>query len=292
MRLLRHVLRHYPLNTPRAALLVRLPAVPSDCGTFRVKGGLRIRACFEGDVISKSLFWLGDFDPWVGAALRRLTRPGDTVLDVGANIGAVALPLARRVGPSGRVVCFEPFPTHVAKLRDNVRCNALSNVAIHELALSSEPGRLTMISPLHDYQGMARVVASTDPAAALEVTADTLDAFCAREGIREVAACKIDVEGHELSVLKGTTKTLERGSVWAFVFEQAVTTDSTRSEVSRLLIKNAYRVFQLYKRTIGMDAFEFGADGWQQPRGEATADFVALRRGTAAEKRWAGLCRL
>ena len=289
-RSLRWLLRHYPLNTPRTALLDRLPDVPTGHGTFRIKGGLRICDCYHGpDVISKSLFWLGGFDPWVGAALWRLARPGDTVMDVGANIGATAMALARRVGPAGRVVCFEPFPTLVATLRHNIHCNGLTNVAVHEVALSSVAGPLKMLSPTHDHQGMARVVAQTDPNAAVDIVADTMDAFCAREGIDRVGVCKIDVEGHEVSVLRGATKMLENGSVHAFVFERSVENDPASDEVVELFLRHGYRVLQLYKRAIGTDAFECGVAGSRPTRGEPTPDFVALRRGTSAEERWAGL---
>lgn len=285
----RWLLRHYPLNTPRTALLDRLPDVPPAYGTFRIRGGLRICACYGADVVSKSLYWLGAFDPWVGAALGRLARPGDTVLDVGANIGATAIPLARRVGPEGRVLCFEPFPDHAAKLRANIRCNALTNVFVHEMAVSAAPGRLTISCPTYDHQGMARIVPQDFSDETKDIVADTLDAILEREGIGNVSVCKIDVEGHEASLLQGAHGVLERGSVRAFVFERSAGQDPAADEVVQLFLRHGYRVLQIHKRVIGIDASEYGVAGSRRAWGAPTPDFVALRRGSDAEQRWAGV---
>src|SRR5688572_20988587 len=58
--------------------------------------------------IDFSIYLLGSFEPATVRAYRRIVKPGQTVLDIGANIGAHTLPLARLVGPGGRVIAFEP----------------------------------------------------------------------------------------------------------------------------------------------------------------------------------------
>ena len=166
----------------------------------------------------------------------------------------------------------------------------MTNVTVHELALSSEPGRLKMGVPDWDNLGMARVVSRDGPAAGHEVAADTLDAFCRREGIDDIAVCKIDVEGHEADVLRGARRTLEAGAVRAFVFERAVTTSAAaEDEVVQLFHSNQYSVLQLHKRVLGMDAADCGCNGNHAVRGTSTLDFIALRRHTRAEELWAGL---
>ena len=69
--------------------------------------------------------------------LGKLVRPGMTVVDVGANIGLYTLHLAGLVGPSGRVISFEPDPDLVPLLRDNCDANGAGNVEIHPMALGA-----------------------------------------------------------------------------------------------------------------------------------------------------------
>ena len=70
--------------------------------------------------IDFSIYLLGAFEPITVAACARLIKPGDTVLDIGANIGALALPMARMAGPSGKVYCFEPTDYAFKKLTANL----------------------------------------------------------------------------------------------------------------------------------------------------------------------------
>src|SRR5208283_897383 len=78
------------------------------------------------------------------AALAALARPGMTVLDIGANLGLYSLLLARSVGPSGRVIAFEPDPDLCALLRANCAANGLANVEAHNMALGAAPGRMIL----------------------------------------------------------------------------------------------------------------------------------------------------
>lgn len=102
------------------------------------------------------MYWFGDFDPWVDRTLRRLTLPGEVALDIGANIGATSLVLARAVGPSGKVVAFEPHPQTAILLRANLAANRLAMVGVQELALSdTEDSFLLHETP--GQPGMARL---------------------------------------------------------------------------------------------------------------------------------------
>src|SRR5262249_31927126 len=73
--------------------------------------------------IDLTIFVMGSFEPSTVAAFRRYVKPGATVLDIGANIGAHTLQLARLVGPQGRVLSFEPTDFAFAKLRRNLQLN-------------------------------------------------------------------------------------------------------------------------------------------------------------------------
>lgn len=74
--------------------------------------------------IDFAIYLLGRFEASTTRAYEGIVRPGDTVLDIGANIGAHTLPLARLVGPAGRVVAFEPTRYAHDKLLINLSLNA------------------------------------------------------------------------------------------------------------------------------------------------------------------------
>src|SRR5919198_4875634 len=82
--------------------------------------------------------YLQQFEPDVRDTIRKLTAPGMTVLDIGANIGAHTLLFATLAGPGGRVVAFEPTDFAFAKLRRDVELNPLLCVEKVRVALGAE----------------------------------------------------------------------------------------------------------------------------------------------------------
>lgn len=105
------------------------------------------------DLVSESLDMLGEYSESEARLFSALVRPGDTVLDVGANIGAHSVALASFVGPAGRVHAFEPGAETAAFLRANVALNALEErVLVHQVAVGdgSEP-MLTLVTTDANY---------------------------------------------------------------------------------------------------------------------------------------------
>lgn len=156
----------------------------------------------------------GDAEPEVQEALAALIEPGQTVYDVGANIGFFTMLCSRLVGPEGRVYAFEPIPENLATLRHNVVLNGLSNVTIVEQALSSSTGTAEMfVSPWSAFhslnvEGASKQANHGPEAGQIEVQTVTLDEFVEREGVRAPDLLKVDVEGAELIVLEGGGETL------------------------------------------------------------------------------------
>lgn len=168
-----------------------------------------------GEGIDFSIWLLGSFERSSRAAYARLVEPGATVLDIGANVGAHTLPLARRVGAQGRVVAFEPTASAFAKLQRNVGLNPelasrvrLERMALGELRDTAAPAQLYSSWPLRQaaaaqHASHRGVLAATEGA-----RATTLDAFLEAAGIERVDFIKLDVDGHECSVLRGAAATL------------------------------------------------------------------------------------
>jgi FkbM family methyltransferase len=159
---------------------------------------------------------LGAFERSTVAALERLVRPGDVAFDIGANIGAHTLRLARSVGPSGRVFAFEPADFAFAKLKRNLALNPEleKRTRAYQVSLVAEAG-----APLQS-EIYASWPLQTDANAnvhaqhrgrlvtALRASGDTLDNFVKRERIDRLDLMKIDVDGHEFPILKGALQTL------------------------------------------------------------------------------------
>jgi FkbM family methyltransferase len=154
-------------------------------------------------------------------------QPGDTALDVGANIGAFAAVMGRAVAPDGRVHAFEPLPDSFRRLGRNLHLNGLKTVIANQLAVGAglEKTDLSLFGP--GYESWATTVPRTidegslkiDPSETITVAATSIDRYCAKEGIDHIAAMKIDVEGGEPSVLEGAQNLLEARAIELVLIE-------------------------------------------------------------------------
>ena len=79
---------------------------------------------------------------WVA---RHMLRPGDTVVDCGANNGFTTVFFAKCVGPQGRVIAFEPLPRNSADVAQNVQLNGLENVDVRQQAVGRQQGEVQMV---------------------------------------------------------------------------------------------------------------------------------------------------
>ena len=166
--------------------------------------------------IDLTIFTLGAFERDTLRALEALVRSGATVLDIGANIGAHTLHLARLVGEKGRVIAFEPTDFAIAKLRANLLANPglAKRVELHQAFLVGKAGAPidTAVASSWPVDGSAADDAEMG-SRAMKVSgalATTLDSAIAAAGDPDVQLIKMDVDGHELDVLEGAQTLLER----------------------------------------------------------------------------------
>jgi FkbM family methyltransferase len=142
--------------------------------------------------------------------LSRFVACGDWVIDVGANVGFYTKRLAELVGPTGRVLAFEPVPETFVLLANNLECCGICNVTLINAAVSEMAGVAGMRIPQHADTGLKNFyqahLLNTD-VGELRVLTVSLDSFHIPKAVRLV---KIDAEGHELAVLKGMRETLAR----------------------------------------------------------------------------------
>jgi FkbM family methyltransferase len=142
-------------------------------------------------------------------ALVALAQPGMVVCDVGANIGVTAVALARRVGPQGSVLAFEPFPFNVAIFRRHVARAGVANIVLSEVALGDRvETRYLRMNKTNRADLRIVPAAAAPPPASLAVACETLDTALSRLAVSRVDLVKIDVQGFEPMVLRGMRRTL------------------------------------------------------------------------------------
>ena len=160
------------------------------------------------DWLGRHVYISGEYEPATAKVIETLAQPGDTILDIGANIGYFALLASRCVGPSGKVHAFEPVPSTRQHLLCNIRLNEASNIVVHEEAVSEAMGELEFWEGPADHRGTSSFRPLQNASGILKVRTDRLDHLLPAE--ERVALAKIDVEGAECRVLKGMRNCLER----------------------------------------------------------------------------------
>ncbi|WP_157865860.1 FkbM family methyltransferase [Mesorhizobium japonicum] len=169
--------------------------------TFSFPAGYRMR--FYPSAISAGLWRDRNFRSEDADFVAGYLRPGETFVDVGANVGQLSLVAARRVTSSGRTIAIEAHPRTCNFLRGNVRLNGLP-IEIHNVAVGSECGELFFTNFRSDDMNFA-YAASPRNGSALRVPVATLDSII---GERPVDLLKVDVEGFECDLLRGAAQTL------------------------------------------------------------------------------------
>ncbi|MBK4728703.1 FkbM family methyltransferase [Oxynema sp. CENA135] len=147
--------------------------------------------------------------------IERYLRPGDSFIDIGANIGIYTLLASSLVGKTGSVHAFEPVPQTVNRLQENVNRNGLSQVEIHSIALGETD---SVIQFTVDYDATNHVILSNDISMhnCIEVPCKCLDNIV---GEKNHTMAKIDVEGWEIPVLRGAYNMLARHNPPVLVLE-------------------------------------------------------------------------
>lgn len=217
--------------------------------------GLRIKIN-PHEAVGYNIASHGLYEIGVTESLWRLTEPGDLAVDAGANIGYTASILGIRVGPTGKVLCFEPHPSVFEWLAGNVemwksdsRCGSF---ALHQVALGKETGRAML--HVNDWfltnRGTAWISNTVEPnpdIKSVEVPIRSLDGLLGES--EHIGVLKMDVQGYELSVLKGMTRLLERRAVRDIIFEEEA---SFPAPTHTFLKSCGYSIFGLQESFTGV----------------------------------------
>jgi len=204
--------------------------------------------CFTGDssdMLSRYVYYFGQWEPGVTQLIRQRLRPGDTFVDVGANAGWYTLLAAHSVGPTGRVVAIEASRTNFLRLQENVSNNRLNNVRLLNEAVWSSECHLSLFQGPPSHSGVSTVLPSfakrKSCALAGQVYARPLPDLLSPDEIATLRILKIDVEGAEREVLLGLEPMLDSVPQDLEIFLELNPTEYDPADLLRPLRKRGFR---------------------------------------------------
>ena len=261
--LVANITRLYPFYSGSSQLanhkLVRQISGSSDDLIWSNVPGGKVLAPLN-DYVGRSAFYLGDLDRKLTWICNRLVTPGDTVLDIGANIGIMTLLLSKLVSEKGIVHAFEPNPKLCETLQKTITYNQISNICLHSIALGSEEGSLKLKVPKYN-AGAASLIRNKDltNCQTFEVSVRSLSKIVSENKISKIRLIKIDVEGFEAQVLKGGDKVLNSIRPEAIIFElnEKVPNKPIEHPVIEILANAKYKFLSIPKCLLKMHLKKF-----------------------------------
>jgi FkbM family methyltransferase len=188
-----------------------------------------------GEVIDLATY-LHSYEPDVTSAIQQYCRPGMTVFDIGANIGAHTLRFGKIVGPAGKVFAFEPTDYAYGKLHRNLLLNPFPWVSAIKVALADT----NVASESVRFRSSWRTDNSrADSPSVVEVT--RLDDWCARNSIRDVDIVKMDVDGNEFPILMGGYDIIKRCLPLMLMEAVGLHFEAEATNPFRVLVELSYR---------------------------------------------------
>jgi len=199
----------------------RRMAVAGSPGEVLVRTSVGYVLCPASDYpLLATLVDVGELELGTRKLIQKLLRPGDTFVDVGANVGMHTLAAAIAMQAQGRIVAFEPHPTTHDLLRKSLLLNGFAGIAeTHQAAVSNQVGQLPLfLGPTSGHHSLYSPEGSTGAmASTIDVPLVRLDDVLNANA--PVDLIKIDVEGAELEVIEGAAATIRRNVEAALIVE-------------------------------------------------------------------------
>jgi FkbM family methyltransferase len=185
-------------------------------------GGFKM-SCDLSAILQRQFYFFGTYvlEEDLLGCWATVSKGAKVVFDVGANAGIYSL-AAIAIQADVVVHAFEPTPEIAARLRATAELNRLENLYVHEVAVLGENGYAVLNrcrGDLGDNEGMNFVTKDIGSSGAERVKTISLDQFCLDHSIDQVDLLKLDVQGHEYSVLKGAEHLIRAGRVGTIFME-------------------------------------------------------------------------
>jgi FkbM family methyltransferase len=182
----------------------------------------------------------GNYEPFETKIIKEEVKKGNTVLDVGANIGYYTLILAKQVGKEGKVFAFEPGPDNFALLKKNIHLNNYTNVILEQVGVTNKTGGTCFKSD--------RVYDSSVGRGLINIKTIQLDDYF-KDYQGNIDLIKMDIEGSEGNAIKGMSNILQKNENIKMITEfwpsglEAVGTSP--EEYLKMLLEYGFKIYNI-----------------------------------------------
>lgn len=220
---------------------------------WRMQNGVQLAISpFEGFApwsVGWTCFEHGVWEPHIERLLRSLLKPGDTAMDIGANIGYFSGVMAQSVGSKGKVWSFEPVPSTFSQLKLSQQLNGFSNMTPFQVALGSEEERAEIRYDPAIMGSASMHTKKTDAMQTSIVDVVRLDDLIEEGTVSRPALIKMDAEGHEQFVLIGAQRLIREAKpkiIFEYNSEAAALAGWELKDLGKLLLScGDYKFYSL-----------------------------------------------
>ncbi len=248
------VCKFFPTERGKFSILQRVyfryfSSTDQETRVARIRFGARMRLD-PNEFLQAHILLFGSYELPTVRFIRRLLRDGDTVFDIGAQIGYLTL-MSKLARKGVTVWSFEPEKTNAIKLRENLSLNNFDMTHVVEKAVSNVSGSIRLYLSKDHNAGTHSTIpneSTIDVTRFVDLPAIRLDDFAKEQGISKLALIKIDVEGGELEVIEGAREVLHTlQPVVIAELSDAIqeSRGSTTQEFKRILLDLGYLPFRI-----------------------------------------------
>jgi FkbM family methyltransferase len=216
----------------------------AEVASVRTTDGFTINV-LPNELIGRHIYLMGEFDRSTVEALLKLSKPGDVLLDIGANIGYVSACFLQKV-PQSKAIAVEPQPQIVDLLQSNLKPFGVERYKVFPVAIS-DLDATGWLEVCDMNRGASKVVDELNSHTVEIQLWSAKRLFASLQG-EKIDLIKIDAEGHEETILKACQAELNRLRPRAIFFEDHTQSSAPDGSIGRIFSSIGYRVLGVKKR--------------------------------------------